>query len=212
VCFKFGCTIWCQHSVWWCHARTCTHARKTTFMLLLQEEYWSVFLSCRDGLASPEARWGGLVIIGGGKEGNEELFRIIRGTFYPWRLKLWLGVQRATIFIYNGKSYMMGNMVVCSTTLKCILHTVSIFGTHRHTKYSHSNADTQIIHPGMHQKSQRTHNNMRRGKHSVCTKNHKSKHTHTVCLRSLRNLINYLARKRKFLLILGGLSELTSKW
>jgi len=27
---------------------------------------------------------------------------------------------------------------------------------------------------------------------------------HIVCLRSLRKLINYLARKRKFLLILGG--------
>jgi hypothetical protein len=33
----------------------------------------------------------------------------------------------------------------------------------------------------------------------------------TVGSRSLRKLINYLARKRKFLLILGGLSELNSK-
>jgi len=36
--------------------------------------------------------------------------------------------------------------------------------------------------------------------------------TYTVCLRSLRKLINYSARKRNFLIIiLGGLSELTSK-
>jgi len=34
---------------------------------------------------------------------------------------------------------------------------------------------------------------------------------YTVCLRSLRKLINFLAGKRKFLLILGGLSELTLK-
>jgi len=35
--------------------------------------------------------------------------------------------------------------------------------------------------------------------------------TITVGSRSLRKLIKYLARKRKFLLILGGLSELNSK-
>jgi len=40
---------------------------------------------------------------------------------------------------------------------------------------------------------------------------HHMKKTYTVCLRSLWKLINYLARKRILLLILGCLSELTSK-
>ena len=47
---------------------------------------------------------------------------------------------------------------------------------------------------------------------TVCMGISLPKMPYTVCLRSLRKLINYLARKRKFLFILGGLSELTSKW